>query len=194
MSTLEASVTPWILSVQTKADLARFQEDDRRLTFARWALKTACVLDQVGGMGEIGPEIPERLFKQQNSLPDNVHVLIAFHDWPDSTLFAFNQRNRWTKYPLHVQCPEPDCDSDGRFFKVAFAINRLMVLVVGVPSPHFHLVIGTGVHVPIWPERTIQLHHWFYTLRTEGVDPHEALRNFSDLVAAAHAGRMVEHA
>jgi len=190
MSTLEATVAPWILGVRTKTDLAWFQESDRRLVFARWAIKTACVLDQIGGMGEVSPEISLHLFEEQFSLPEDVHVLIGFHDWPDSSLFTFNQRNRWTEYPLSVLCSDPNCDRRGKFFKVAFAIDRLMVLVVGVPSPHFQLVIGTGVHVPIWPECTIRLHHWYYPLRTDGVDPEEALRNFSDLVAAAHAGRM----
>jgi hypothetical protein len=190
MSALEAAVAPWILSVKGSADLALFQEDDRRLAFARWALKTACVLDRVGGMGEIGPEISSALFKQQDALPDNINVLVGFHDWTSPTLFSFNQRNQWTRYPLTIPCPDPNCNPDGRSFKVAFAINRLMVLVVGVPDPHFHLVIGTGTHVPIWPNRNIPLHYWFHSLRTEGVDPEKALSNFSDLVAVAHGGRM----
>ena len=185
---LEAAIEPWILNVETDADIQRFQAEDRRLIFARWALTTACLLDRTGRLRKIGRDIPAQLFHQQHALPDNIHVLAGFHKGPDSSLFNYNQRNWWTEYPLGVRCEEPDCGPDGKF-KLAFAVDRLMVLVAGVPSPHLELVIGTGVHVPIWPATTIRLQQWFYPLRT-GMGAEEKLRNFSDLVAVAHAGKL----
>lgn len=190
MSALEASVLPWILKVNSKEDLQHFQDASRRLTFARWAVKTACVIDHIGGMHEIPCSISSQLFEAADSIPDNVRVLIGFHDWPVLTRFTFNQRNRWTHYPLYQDCRDPECSVDGMFFKVAFAVERLMVLVVGTPSAHFYPVIGSGVHVPIWPDGKINNQHWAYSMKIEGCNAEEALRNFSDLFAIAHAGRM----
>jgi hypothetical protein len=190
MSCLEAAVVPWILDVNSKADLLRFREAVRRLTFARWAVKTACIIDKAGGLGEIPASIPFELFRGQDRVPENVTVFVGFHDWAQSTLLTFNQRNRWTHYPLDQICRDASCKPDGVFFKVAFAVERLMVLVAAVPSRHFEHVIGRGVHVPIWPSLEVKCCHWFYSMRIEGCGADEALQNFSDLFAVSHGGRM----
>ena len=65
-----------------------------------------------------------------------------------------------------------------------------MVLVAAVPSNDFQLVIGTGIYVPIWPSAKIDLHHWYYLMRLEGLAPPAALKNFSDLLAVSRDGRM----
>ena len=187
MSSLESTVKPWILSITTKADLHTLQDPVRGLTFSRWALKTACVIDRLGGIREIPAHVPRRLTNHQETLPDDVHVLVGWHPFDQPSLFSFNQRNTWSKYPREAtQRKIPD---EG-WFKVAFSIERLMVLVAAVPSTDFQLVIGTGVHVPVWPNTKIELHHWFHVMRLEGLAPPAALKNFSDLLAVSRDGRM----
>jgi hypothetical protein len=190
MSALEGAVLAWLSEVRSKQDLLAFQDAKRRLTFARWAVKTACVIDHIGGMWKIPCDVPWQLFQAQDAIPENVKVLIGFHDAAEPTGLTFNQRNRWTFYPVHQHCKDPECRMDGMFFKVAFAVERLMVLVVGTPSTHFCPVIGTALHVPIWPELSVSNHHWFYSMSVDGCNAEEALRNFSDLFAVAHGGRM----
>lgn len=138
MSALEASVIPWVLKVRAKEHLQAFQDAKRRLTLARWTVKTACVIDCVGGMQEIPLDISRQLFQMQDSIPENVRVFVGFYNWPAPTRFTFNQRNRWMYYLLYQTCEDPECSIDGMFFKVAFAIESLMVLVVSMPSAHFH--------------------------------------------------------
>src|SRR5437868_772775 len=127
------------------------------------------MLDRVGGLNEIPREVPLRLYQEPNSLPSV---------------------SGWTAYPLYETCQDADSEPNGILFKVAFAVERLMVLVAGVPSSHCHKVIGTGTHIATWPELEIKHHHWFFSMRTEDASIDEALRNFSDLLAMAHSGRM----
>jgi len=190
MSSLEAAVKPWILGIVDKTDLSRLQDPARRLTFSRWAVKTACVIDHVGGMNQIASWIPRRLTLQADSIPDYVHVLVGWQPYEERSLLSFNERNTWSKFPRESASAELQRSPDDGWFKVAFSIQRLMVLVAGIPSTDFQLVIGTGIHVPIWPATKIDLHHWYYSMRLEGLAPSAALQNFSDLLAVAREGRM----
>jgi hypothetical protein len=183
MSDLESTVKPWILGITGKADLSTLQNPMRRLTFGRWALKTGCVIDRLTGMREIPSHIPRQLTESPGTLSANVHVLVGWHPFEYRSLFSLNQRNTWSKFSH-----EPAVSEEG-WFKVAFSLEHLMVLVAGVPSRDFQLVIGAGVHVPIWPNTKIDLHHWYYSMRLEGLDPSAALQNFSDLLAVSRNGR-----
>jgi hypothetical protein len=189
MSELENAVKPWILSIASKPDLLTLQDPARKLTFSRWALKTACIIDHISAMNEIGFDIAQQLLKPEG-VPAHVSVLVGYHEFPFRVFFRLNQRNRWTEYPLNHSCESPDCKKEGPWFKVAFGIERLMVAVAGVPSDHYKLVIGGGVHVPIWPVTKIELYHRPYSMRIETGDPVTCLQNFSDLLAVSHAGRM----
>lgn len=59
-----------------------------------------------------------------------------------------------------------------------------------MPSKEFELVVGTGVHVPIWPTTNVVCHHSYRSMRLEGRIPPEALESFSDLLAVALHGQM----
>jgi hypothetical protein len=183
MSSLEAAVKPWIIGIVDKADLTRLQDSSLRLTFSRWAVKTACVIDHIGGLHEIASCVPRQLTSRADSVPEHLHVLVGWQPYEDRSLFAFNQRNTWSKYPY--ESAELQRSPDEGWFKVAFSIGRLMVLIAGMPATDYRLVIGTGIHVPIWPTTKIHLHHWYYSMRLEGLAPPEALLKFSDLMAVA---------
>ena len=190
MSSLEATVKPWILGITAKADPAMMHDPIRRLPFSRWAVKTACVIDHLGGLYQIPAHIPRQLTESSETLPSSVHVLIGWHPSEQRSLFSLNQRNTWFTYPLEPAVKVSALPGDGSF-KVAFSIEQLMVLVVGVPSRDLQFVIGTGIHVPIWPETKIDLPHWYYSIRFEGLNPSEALQKFSDLLALYRDGRIV---
>ena len=190
MSSLEGTVKPRILGITGKADLSTLQDPMRRLPFSRWALKTACVIDRLGGICEIPAHIPRHLAESPEALLENVHVLVGWHPFEQRSLFSLNQRNTWSKYPHEPGDSEtPNLPSEG-WFKIAFSIEHLMVLVAGVPSRDFQLVIGTGIHVPIWPNTKIDLHHWYHSMRLEGLNIAAALGKFSDLLAVSRNGRM----
>ena len=188
MRSLEDTVKPWIRGITSKADLSALQDPIRQMPFSRWALKTACVIDRLGGLSQIPADIPRQL-TESRGLPSNVHVLIGWHPSEYRSLFSLNQRSTWITYPLEPAVEVPALPGEG-WFKVAFSIEQLMVLVVGVPSRDLQLVIGTGIHVPIWPETKIDLHHWYYSMRLEGLNPSEALQKFSDLLALSRDGRL----
>ena len=189
MSKMEQSVRTWILGINSKDDL-KFPSDSFRLLFSRWALKTACILDRLGTLNEINPEISRQLHDAPDRLPERIAVFIGFLDYPGKKLFAWNQRNAWTEYPLDTKCTSRDCSSAGSWFKIAFAIGPLMILVASTPNDHFKFAVGSGVHVAAWPAVEYRLRNWFYTRRVDSVDPVTALKNFSDLLAVSHEGQV----
>lgn len=186
---LEAAVAPWIVEVEQRGDVARLQAGDRRLIFARWAVQLACLVDAARRPREICECTPAQLFQQPEAVPGHIHVLATLHPCPNTAIVR-NRRNLWMEYPLGIRCEEPDCRSEGKF-KVAFGVGRLLVVVAGLPSPHLRLVLGKGLHLPIWPGETALLQQGFYPLLFSGVGAEEALRHCSDLVGLAHAGKMM---
>ena len=189
MSQLEGRVKPWILGIQRKEDLC-FPDQDLRFTFARWALKTACVIDRIGTEHDIEESVARALFEMPDRLPERVTVFVGFLDSPGRNLFGLCKRNSWIEYPQNEKCTFPQCSTLGGSFKVAFSLGRLMVLVAMSPNAHLQFVLGTGTQLPVWPSSEYKLHHWFHTMRVGGVDAETALRNFCDLLAVSHGGRM----
>ncbi len=191
MSDLEGAIKPWIVGIKEKADLSSLQGPPRRLTFSRWALKTACVIDRIEGMFEIPAHIPRQLTELREAVPQYVHVLAGWQPYEGRALFSLSQRNKWIKYPREASEPGPAPLPSEGWFKVAFSIGCLLVLVAGVPSADYQLVVGTGgIHVPIWPSTKVVCHHFYYPLRLDGLDPSAALEKFSDLLAVSYKGRM----
>lgn len=79
MSQLEDAVTPCLQQIWNTKDIRVLLDESNRLTFSRWAIKSACVFDRLLEMREIDPSIPRQLQADQSSVPGGVSVFVGWH-------------------------------------------------------------------------------------------------------------------
>ncbi len=185
MNDLEKAVTPWLQEVWSTKNVRLLLDESKRLSFARWAVKSACVFDRLLGMNEIAPEIPRQLEADRNSVPSGISVLVGWHPVQFPEYLFTVQKNAWTKREFRESpqpCPDITCEQ-GSWFKVAFRVYGLMVVVASVP-PHWELV--TATHQWLWPTTKQGLGFCSIWERTEHLEAEEALTMFSDSLKVAH--------
>jgi hypothetical protein len=161
-------------------------EEERRLTTSRWAVKTAFVAARLIKSEELDPSWPRMLCSNQDLLPSGFSVFSAWHEGSALAGISLNHRSRWTEYPLDQPCEVPTCVS-GRWFKLAFRLNQLMILVVCVPSDHVRTVSVPGLHHTIWPSYRPKFEHWYRGFEVAHLDSEDALTIFSDSLSVLHS-------
>lgn len=190
MSQLESEIVPIIAGLSTRKHLETLRDGMQKAGFCRWALKTACTIDHACGTREIPAEVARGLVETPDYLPENIGVFVGVHEIEDPGSISLGQRNSWTHFPLSTTCKDPHCSPGGTWFKVAYGIQRLMVLVAGIPSPHFQFVIGTGMHVILWPRIEHPCHHFSMGAKLPVGHSVTELTYFSNALAVSHGGRM----
>jgi hypothetical protein len=190
MSRLESEVVPIINAISARNHLEALRDGPQNAAFCQWALKTACTIDHACGMGEVPAELARELVERPDLLPQNVGVFVGLHEIEDPGSISLGQRNAWAHFPQSEICKDPQCSPEGTWFKVAYGIQRLMVLVAGMPSPHFQFVIGTGMHVILWPRIERPCHRFSMGAKLQVGDTISELTYFSNALGVSHGGRM----
>ncbi len=190
MSQLESEVVPIIIALSTRKHLETLRDGPRNAAFCRWALKTACTIDHACGTREIPAEFARGLVESPDHLPETIGVFVGLHQLEDPGSISLGQRNAWAHFPQSNSCKDPQWSPEGTWFKVAYGIRRLMVLVAGIPSPHFQFVIGTGMHVVLWPKIERPCHHFSFGAKLQAGQSITELTYFSNALGVSHGGGM----
>ncbi len=119
---------------------------------ARWAAKTAFMLNSSSEQAEMGMRVPPEQFEfvrtNPTALPPGVGVFSGHG--PSSRDFSWIQENQW---PQFFTTPvQDDQQWIAPAYKIALQFRRLLLSVAFWPRPGWSFAIGCGVHVPLWPQ------------------------------------------
>lgn len=133
--------------------------DEERLVLARWSAKTAYSLNSSSNLKEkVDPAHLRELAADATRLPSGVAVFMQQHGLKEyhTRHFAWGQDNHWPYLPLVP--PKPDETNKGKGgYKIGLQFGRLVLLTVFWPHLGWRFVIGSGMHIPLWPVEATSL-------------------------------------
>jgi hypothetical protein len=122
---------------------------DERILLARWATKTAAVLNSASNFITIVPATHyQSLFANDKPVPSGVAVYAQQHH--PTRPFYWLQSQVWVG-----QTNQPDMFKAlaQSSYKVALQLGALLLVVAWWPHPGWLMSPIRGVHVPLWPQR-----------------------------------------
>jgi len=127
--------------------------DDERLVLARWAAKTAYALNSSSNLKDnVNPSHLRELAADPTRLPSGVAVFIQQHGLEEKHTrhFSWIQQNHWRYVPLVP--PRSGEENKGKSgYKIGLQFGRLILLVVFWPHAGWRFLLGSGMHVMLWP-------------------------------------------
>lgn len=153
MSALEADAKPIIIALIDGERLVFGLTDEERVLLARWSAKTAYMLNSSSNLKErVDSGHLRELMTEVTRLPSNVAVFLQQHGLRENHTrhFAWIQQNHWPYVPL-VPPPDDEGNKGEGGYKIGLQFGRLVLLTVFWPHPGWRYVIGSGLHVPLWP-------------------------------------------
>jgi hypothetical protein len=150
MSSLESETAPLLKSLLSGDKDISFLDLRQRLLFARWAAKTAFMMNSASAFDRrVPPEHFKELYRSPKRLPGGVFVLGQQHRHSEG--FNIFQFPSWDLVGLAVPESKEVDDALGTAYKVGFQLGALLV-VVGFFAVHPNvLYLRHGVHVCLWP-------------------------------------------
>ena len=152
MSTLESEVTPLMISLLTSDTKVHMLEEQERLLLARWAAKTAFVLNRGSNFHHlVSDELAHSLRTNTSALPPRVSVVGQHHH---DLGRAFN----WIQSQIWIASTEQHDKAEiyelqSATFKVSLQFGQLILLVSYWPQSDWLYVYEKGLHVPLYPIR-----------------------------------------
>lgn len=153
MSSLEGEAKPLLVPLmQGEKEVVELVPNER-LRVARWAFKTAIVLNSASNFHKnVPPDHFTYLYANQDSLPPSVVVVGQQHH--GETKFY------WLQQPFILtsgQAGDVSMDEAKKLvaasYKISFQFNKLLLVVACWPWPGWKYVVWRGIHVPLWPVR-----------------------------------------
>lgn len=158
--------------------------DDERTIVAKWAAKTAYVMSYAVPLKKT-PESSHLRYMKENkgAVPSRVGVFgcqsIATAD------FHQIQRNSW--HHLTNTQPTTRVPPFGTY-KIALQFRHLMLLVAHWAGPDSELMLATGIHIPLWPQRQVNIAYYMRLPPLDMSDPMAPLDRFSGTLGVCDAG------
>ncbi len=153
MSSLEDEVKPLLVPLMEAEKKVVELDPDERLRVARWAFKTAIVLNSASNFHKNVPlEHFSYFYANQDSLPPSVVVAGQQHHGENKFY--------WLQQPFILTsglAGDMSLDEAKRLvaasYKISFQLEKLLLVVACWPWPDWSYVIWRGIHVPLWPAR-----------------------------------------
>lgn len=175
MSQLEVQVKPILIRLIGDPLLLETLTRDEKFTVARWALKTAAVLNGCSTYGTsgdgIGRPVPDEHIRTlaRGGQPDDVLVVGAGCQLAKAVDFL--QYAFWTAPANSIALNEKDfVDS----YKIALSFRDLVLMVAYYPSTDYAYGINTHHYVPLWKgaRRLLPINHLMDDSPAKSATPH----------------------
>jgi hypothetical protein len=150
MSTLETELAPLLKSLLSCETDIRSLDMRQRLLFARWATKTAFVMNSASAVDRRVPaEHFVELYRSPTRLPGGVFVLGQQHRHTEG--FHIFQFPSWDLVGLAVPESKLVEDALATAYKIGFQLGSLLVVVGFFSIRPYVLYLRHAVHVCLWP-------------------------------------------
>lgn len=151
MSSLEGEAKPLLVPLMEAEKEVVELKPDERLRVARWAFKTAIVLNSASNFHKnVPPEHFSYPYANQDSLPPSV-VVVGQQHHGDANFY-------WLQMPFVLtsgQAGDVSLDEAKKLvaasYKISLQLKKLLLVVACWPWPGWKYVIWRGIHVPLWP-------------------------------------------
>ena len=176
MSSLEAEIKPLLVDLMENEKEVVELEPDERLRVARWAFKTAIVLNSASNFHKNVPsEHFSYFYTNRDSLPPSVVVVGQQHHGKNKFY--------WLQQPFVLTSAQTgDISLDeaknlvASSYKISLQLKNLLLVIAYWPWPGWKYIVWRGIHVPLWPSSGPV---FFY-----GNDPLEGGFSWGDSLAA----------
>jgi hypothetical protein len=150
MSTLETEIAPLLKSLLSwETDISSL-DMRQRLLFARWAAKTAYMMNSASAVDRRVPtEHFAELYDSPARLPGGVFVLGQQHRCSEG--FSIFQFPSWDLVGLAVPESKAVDDALRTTYKIGFQLGPLLVVVGFFSVRPYVLYLRHGIHVCLWP-------------------------------------------
>jgi len=150
MSALETACKPLLLRLFSSNKSITALNSDERLLLARWATKTAFVLNS---SSNFNCQVPAghlfSLRRRARSLPGGTAVLAQQHSSTEP--FSWVQSSSWILVGPQNRDEEKVKRLVDGAYKICLQFADLLLLVARWPRRSWRLCLWSGVHIPIWP-------------------------------------------
>lgn len=152
MSQLEADTIPLLRPLMQGTSRVRELSHEQRTIVARWAVKTAYMLNSASNFDSKVPtgHLAE-LYANLQPVPTGVWVFAQQHQADRD--FYWQQGAWWRGVQGDEVLGIDPREAAARSYKVTLQLGRLLLLVAYWPYEGWRLAIWRGVHVPLWPQR-----------------------------------------
>ena len=150
MSDLENEVKSNIVALISAEKEVVDLSGDERIALARWAAKTAYLLNFASNYHKNVPDDHySYLYSHDNSLPNGVTVLAQQHH--GKLKFYWLQQAEWVTYTDESLDEEIAHLLESQSYKITLQFGKLILLVAYLPHPSLKFILWRGIHVPLWP-------------------------------------------
>lgn len=154
MSSLEGEAKPLLIPLMDGEKEIVELEPNERLWVARWAFKTAIVLNSASNFHKnVPPDHFNYFYANQDSLPPSVIVVGQQHHDGETKFY-------WLQQPFVLtseQAGDVSLDEAKKLvaasYKISFQFKKLLLAVACWYWPDWKYVLWRGIHVPLWPAR-----------------------------------------
>ena len=151
MSKLEELASPVLLPLINRQRLVEGLGPAERLIIARWAAKTAYVLNRSANFKlKVPDEHLRAIYAHHARLPKGMFVLAQQHRNTEPA--SWIQSASWNVAPAQQVTEKVKTALATRSYKIAIQLGTLLLLVAYSPSPNWKLALWRGIHTPFWPE------------------------------------------
>jgi len=153
MSSLESEAKPLLVPLMEAEKEVVALKPDERLKVARWAFKTALVLNSASNFHKnVPPAHFYHLYNTQESLPPSIAVIGQQHHG-DSPFYWLQMSFVLTSDQAADLSMEEAKALVATSYKISFQLKKLLIVVAWWPHPGWRYVIWRGIHVPLWPPK-----------------------------------------
>jgi hypothetical protein len=152
MSHLEVDAIPLLRPLMEGTVLVTDLAHEQRAVVARWAVKTAYMLNSASNYDCKIPQVYlAELYANHQPVPNGVWVFAQQHH--ANRDFYWQQGAWWRGVEGDEALDIDPREAATRSYKVTLQLRRLLLLVACWPYGGWRLALWRGVHVPLWPQR-----------------------------------------
>jgi hypothetical protein len=153
MSKLELVAKENIIALAENQKVVIDLDANERFILARWAFKTALVLNLASNYHKNIPKIHYRwIYNHSESLPKQVIVFAQQH-YHTEPFFWIQSPSWFIKDKLNVINKTMVKSLGKKSYKIALLFKNLLLLIAYQPFSELLYVISRGIHIPMYPQR-----------------------------------------
>lgn len=183
MSALETEAMPILKPlIDGKVSVLSISDAERTI-IAKWATKTAYVISHAAPLKKTpDPSHLHYMKEHAGSVPPRVGV---FAQQSMATAgFRQMQRNQWRHL---TNTPSTSPIPPAGTYKIALQFRCLMLLVAYWSDPLSVIMLAAGIHIPLWPQRQVNIAHHVQLPPLNMSDPMAPLDRFCSTLAVCDA-------